>query len=125
MAVVFPWLMEEERALRGFSVEWVEPGELIAARRNELFRTRRHGPLLRIFGLPADASLEATRQPLAGCAKGTAVHVLQRAEAARWAAVTHIRSHDWHLAKRAVRARHGLGSSSARAAQRVRGRRPW
>jgi hypothetical protein len=31
------WTLTEEAALRGFSVEWAEPGRLILARRNELY----------------------------------------------------------------------------------------
>ena len=31
------WTLTEEVALRGFSVEWAEPGRLILARRNELY----------------------------------------------------------------------------------------
>lgn len=50
MTAASQWLMEEARELRGFSVEWAEPGELIVARRNELFRTRRRGPPFESLG---------------------------------------------------------------------------
>ncbi|MBI2824170.1 MAG: hypothetical protein HYX69_05740 [Planctomycetia bacterium] len=51
-----PWTLEELRPLRGYSIEWAEPGELILARRNELFRARQFGPPFESLGrVPAPA----------------------------------------------------------------------
>ena len=56
MAIASPWVIEEQRGLRGYSVEWAEPGNLILARRNELLSAARTGPPFQPLGrLPVPA----------------------------------------------------------------------
>ena len=74
------WSLAEVRPLRGYSVEWAEPGELILARRNELFRARQLAPpfeSLGRVGAPATRALASRVRWLQRALRFTFYNVLK------------------------------------------------
>ncbi len=79
-AATAPGQLVELRPLRGYSIEWAEPGELILARRNELFRARQFGPPLESLGrLPTSPlrTLASRLRPLQRALRFTFYNVLR------------------------------------------------